>query len=187
MRLTTILAAAALLVALGATRATAQGIPIIFCAEQEPETPECRGTDSFESLVGQDTRDVIRAFAGDDIVNAEAGKDDAFGGPGVDNMTGSFGDDRLFGGRGMDTLNDGLTPGGEVSTNDVDELSGNRGNDILRAEDDDFRDTIECGMGDEDFAFFDVNRRTGRSDKVGDDCEFQIEFPEAAETNAEAR
>jgi hypothetical protein len=27
----------------------------------------------------------------------------------------------------------------------------------------------------------------GRSDKVGDDCEFQNEFPEAAETNEEAR
>jgi Ca2+-binding RTX toxin-like protein len=176
-RTTTLVALVTLLVALGAARGVAQGIPIVFCAEQEPETPECRGTDSFESLVGQETRDVIRALAGDDIVNAEAGDDEAFGGFGVDNMTGSFGNERLFGGRGPDTLNDGLTPSGEVSTGDVDELFGNRGNDVLRAEDDDFRDTVECGRGAEDFAFFDENGRTGKSDAVGDDCEFQNEFP----------
>ncbi len=62
----------ALLLALGATQAMAQGIPILYCAEQDPETPRCDGTDATESLVGQDTRDVIRAFAGDDIINASA-------------------------------------------------------------------------------------------------------------------
>ena len=102
----------ALMLALGATQAMAQGIPILYCSEQDPETARCDGTDATESLVGQDTRDVIRAFAGDDIINAERGRDDAFGGPGA-----------------------------------------------------------------RDAAFFDVNRRTGQSDTVADNCEFRNEIP----------
>jgi Ca2+-binding RTX toxin-like protein len=176
-RATKVVAAAVLLLTLGAVQAAAQGLPIIFCAEQAPETPECNGTDQPESLVGQDTRDVIRAFAGGDIVNAEDGDDDAFGGQGVDNMTGGFGDDELFGGRGTDTLNDGLMPTGGLSTGDTDELRGGRGNDILTTEDDDFSDTIECGGGDKDVAFFDENQQTGSSDAVSDDCEFRNEPP----------
>ncbi len=114
---TTILVLVALLVALGAAQATAQGIPIIFCGEQDPETPECFGTYSFEFLVGQQTGDVIFALSGDDILSAEDG---------------------------------------------------------------DFRDVLKCGKGDEDFAFFDEDRRTGRSDTVSDTCEFKNEFPGAA-------
>jgi RTX calcium-binding nonapeptide repeat (4 copies) len=176
-RATKVVAAAVLLLTLSAANAAAQGLPIIFCAEQEPETPRCVGTDQAESLVGQDTMDVIRAFAGGDIVNAEDGDDDAFGGSGVDNMTGGFGDDELSGGKGTDTLNDGLTQTGELTKGDTDELRGNGGDDILRAEDNDFRDTIQCGGGDEDAAFFDENPQTGRSDAVSDDCEFRNEPP----------
>ena len=111
-RTMTVALVGALLLALGAAQAMAQGIPIIFCAQQEPQTPECVGTDSFESLVGQDTRDVIRAFAGNDIVNAQGGNDDAFGGPGVDNINGKFGNDALSGGSGLDTVSDGVMENG---------------------------------------------------------------------------
>ena len=168
----------ALLLALGATQAMAQGIPILYCSEQDPETARCDGTDATESLVGQDTRDVIRAFAGDDIINAERGRDEAFGGPGEDNINGQQGDDELSGGRGPDTVSDGVMENGQLSTGDTDVLLGNSGNDIgLNARDDDFLDTIDCGPGARDAAFFDVNRRTGQSDTVADNCEFRNEIP----------
>jgi hypothetical protein len=167
----------ALLLALGAAQAAAQGIPIILCAEQNPQTPRCDGTPQTESLVGMDTRDVIRAFAGDDLINAERGNDDAFGGPGVDNINGKRGDDELSGGRGSDTVSDGVMENGKLSTGDVDALHGNRGNDILDTEDDDFRDTLKCGLGPGDRAFFDVDPQSGRSDAVADSCEFRNEFP----------
>ena len=167
----------ALLLTLGATRAMAQGIPIIYCANQDPETPRCDGTDATESLVGQGTRDVIRAFDGDDIINAERGRDEAFGGPGVDNINGQLGDDELSGGGGQDTVSDGVMENGQLSTGDTDVLRGNRGNDILNARDEDFLDTLNCGPGARDTAFFDVNRRTGQSDTVADNCEFRNELP----------
>jgi Ca2+-binding RTX toxin-like protein len=176
-RMMTVALVGALLLALGAAQAMAQGIPIIFCADQEPQTPECEGTDGFESLVGQDTRDVIKAFAGDDIINAEGGNDNAFGGPGVDNINGKFGNDELSGGSGLDTVSDGVMESGELSTGDVDALRGNSGNDILDTEDDDFLDTINCGKGRKDRAFFDVNPQTGQSDAVAGNCEFRNEFP----------
>ncbi len=115
----------ALLLALGAAQALAQGIPIIYCADQAPETPRCHGTNATESLVGQQTIDVIRAFEGDDIINAERGADRAFGGDGVDNVNGGRGDDELSGGAGLDTLSDGVMENGELSTGDTDELRGN--------------------------------------------------------------
>ena len=167
----------ALLLVLGAAQAVAQGIPIIYCAEQDPQTPRCDGTDATESLVGMDTRDVIRAFAGDDIINAERGHDRAFGGPGVDNLNGDYGNDELSGGRGMDTVSDGVMENGELSTGDIDVLRGNGGNDILDTQDEDFLDTINCGTGHKDRAFFDENPRTGQSDAVANSCEFRNEFP----------
>jgi Ca2+-binding RTX toxin-like protein len=176
-RVTMMLLAGALLLALGAVQATAQGITIIYCAEQDPQTPRCDGTDRTESLVGQDTRDVIRAFAGDDIINAERGGDEAFGGPGVDNINGKRGDDELSGGRGQDTVSDGVMEDGRLSTGDEDVLRGNRGYDIFDARDDDFLDTIKCGPGQRDTAFFDVDRKTDQSDAVADDCEFLNEIP----------
>lgn len=166
-----------LILTLGAVQAMAQGIPIIFCAEQDPQTPRCDGTDQTESLVGQDTRDVIRAFAGDDIINAERGRDEAFGGPGVDNINGKQGNDELSGGRGQDTVSDGVMENGQLSTDDIDVLRGNRGNDILRTRDDDFLDTINCGPGRRDTAFFDVSQNTDQSDAVADNCEFLNEIP----------
>lgn len=171
------LVGALLLLALGTAQAAAQGIPIIFCAEQDPETPRCNGTHRTESLVGMDTRDVIRAFAGDDIINAEGGDDEAFGGPGVDNINGKYGDDELSGGRGQDTVSDGIMENGELSSGDIDVVWGNRGNDILDTRDDDFLDTIKCGQGQRDRAFFDGNLQSGRSDAVADSCEFLNEFP----------
>ncbi len=186
MRLSTMtLAAAAVLALLGvlllglgaAGQAGAQGIPIIYCAEQNPQTPRCDGTAATESLVGMDTRDVIRAFAGDDIINAERGHDDAFGGPGVDNVNGGYGNDELSGGRGLDTVSDGIMENGEFSTGDIDVLRGNRGDDILNSQDDDFLDIVKCGRGDEDVAFFDGNPRSSRSDAVADSCEFHNELP----------
>ncbi len=167
----------ALLLALGAAQAIAQGIPILYCAKQDPETPRCDGTDRTESLVGQDTRDVIRAFAGDDIINAERGRDEAFGGPGEDGINGQRGDDELSGGGGQDTVSDGVMENGELSTGDADVLRGNGGNDIFDARDDDFLDTVECGPGRKDVALFDAKRRPGHSDTVADDCEFRNEPP----------
>jgi Ca2+-binding RTX toxin-like protein len=172
-----ILLAATLMLTLGAVQAMAQGIPIIFCAQQDPETPRCVGTDQTESLVGQDTRDVNRAFAGDDIINAERGSDEAFGGPGVDNINGKQGNDELSGGRGLDTVSDGVMENGQLSTGDTDVLRGNRGNDIFDARDDDFLDTINCGPGRRDTAFFDVSQNTDQSDAVADNCEFLNEIP----------
>ncbi len=167
----------ALLLALGAAQALAQGIPIIYCAEQAPETPRCEGTDATESLVGQQTVDVIMAFDGDDIVNAERGADRAFGGDGVDNVNGGRGDDELSGGAGLDTLSDGIMENGKLSTGDIDELRGNGGNDIFDTRDDDFLDTVECGKGDEDVAFVDGRPGSARSDAVADSCEFVNEPP----------
>ncbi len=167
----------ALILALGATRAGAQGIPIIYCAEQAPETPRCDGTDATESLVGQDTVDVIRAFSGDDIINAERGADRAFGGTGADNINGERGDDELSGGGGQDTVSDGIMENGKLSTGDTDVLRGNGGDDIFDARDDDFLDTVQCGEGDEDVAFVDGRPSSARSDAVADSCEFVNEPP----------
>ena len=169
--------AGALLLTLGAAQALAQGIPIINCAEQDPETPRCDGTNATESLVGQQTVDVIRAFDGDDIINAERGADRAFGGAGVDNVNGGKGDDELSGGAGLDTLSDGIMENGKLSTGDTDLLSGNRGNDIFDTRDDDFLDTVRCGKGEEDVAFVDGSPRSARSDAVADSCEFVNEPP----------
>ena len=176
---TTILAAVvgALLFTVGAAQALAQGIPIIYCAEQNPMTPRCDGTDAAESLVGQASTDVIRAFAGDDIINAERGADRALGGTGVDNVNGGRGDDELSGGAGLDTVSDGIMENGKLSTGDTDVLRGNGGNDVLDATDDDFLDTVDCGRGEEDVAYVDGNPRSARSDSVAGSCEFVNEPP----------
>ena len=175
-----ILAAAvvgALLFAVSAAQALAQGITIIYCAEQNPETPRCDGTDAAESLVGQQTTDVIRAFAGDDIINAERGADRALGGTGADNVNGGRGDDELSGGAGPDTVSDGIMENGKLSTGDTDVLRGNAGDDIFDARDDDFLDAVECGRGKEDVAFVDGNPSSARSDSVAGSCEFVNEPP----------
>ena len=177
MRKIATMAITMMLIALGASQVAAQGIPLIYCAEQDPETPRCDGTHATESLVGMDTEDVIRAFAGDDITNAERGADDAFGGRGVDNVNGGRGDDELSGGGGPDTVSDGIMENGKFSTGDADVLRGDGGDDFLDTQDDDFLDTVECGGGDGYVAYVDGNPRSARSDAVADSCEFVNEPP----------
>ena len=166
-----------LLAAFGIAEAGAQGIQILYCADQNPQTPLCEGTKETESLVGTDKRDVIRAFGGDDIINAERGADEAYGGSGVDNINGAYGNDELFGGGNQDEISDGVMENGELSTGDTDTLSGNAGNDILGSKDDDFLDTLRCGDGAQDVVFFDVRPRKGLSDAVAANCEYRNELP----------
>ena len=165
-----------LLAGFGAAEAGAQGITILYCSDQNPETPLCEGTSETESLVGTDRRDVIRAFSGDDIINAERGADEAYGGSGVDNINGKHGNDELYGGTGQDEISDGVMENGELSTGDTDTLSGNAGNDILNSEDGDYLDTVRCGDGKYDVVFFDVAGK-GQGDTIAANCEYRNELP----------
>lgn len=156
---------------------------VIFCEEQKPGTPRCVGTAAADSIFGQETKDEILAREGNDVVEGNDGDDEIQGEDGQDRLRGEGGDDKLSGGRGTDHLDDSddfFGPGGQESTlPDTDELRGGRGKDLLAAVDGDFEDSLYCGPGGGDRAFFDVDDTNNESDFVDNSCENL--FPISAE------
>jgi Ca2+-binding RTX toxin-like protein len=96
------------------------------------------------------------------------GDDRLKGGPGFDEMVGRGGADTFWGAAGSDFIF-----AEETSKNKgKDTVGGGPGNDFILAKDG-IRDTVSCGRGNLDTAFFD----TGGTDKVDNNCEFRNKFP----------
>lgn len=110
---------------------------------------EILGSELAETLVGEDVRDFINAFGGDDTVAGGLGDDQILGGDGDDVLRGDLdsrspqgdgggGNDIIFGGAGNDRI-------GGKSGNDI--LSGDTGDDFIWGDDGD--DFIMGGTGDD--------------------------------------
>ncbi len=97
------------------------------------------GTSGDNFLRGTDSSDRIGARGGDDEVRARAGNDDVFGGTGNDLLFGMKGNDLLVGGDGND------------------QLQGGTGNDTLKSRNDADPDNLNCGPGNDDTAFVELN------------------------------
>ena len=144
----------------------------------------CIGTDGPDTLNGSSGVDpYMDGRQGDDELFANEGdyanlQGDAFDAP--DNDTSTDGDDLLKGGPGWDEMagfggSDEFLGGArgdfifaeESSANEgEDTVKSGRGNDFILAVDE-AKDTISCGKGKNDVAFFD----TGGIDTVADNCE----------------
>jgi hypothetical protein len=58
---------------------------------------------------------------------------------------------------------------------DYDVMRGSSGNDVLDAYDDNARDTLVCGPGENDTAYFDyLKQTTGAKDAVSPSCEKEV-------------
>ena len=124
-----------------------------------------------DRIYGYGGDDTVIAGPGDDTVYGGQGDDDVSGGDGDDDLTGGRGNDVLTGGDGGDTVrgNDGddlidtsgggplplpdrgypgLYPADSDPTNDLDEVRGGAGDDIIRTSDD--NDTIFGGRDNDD-------------------------------------
>ena len=148
----------------------------------------CIGTEGADTLRGSggsdymDARqddDELRGYEGHDFMSGDAfdapdndtstdGDDFLRGGPGFDEMGGYGGDDELFGG----TQGDFIFAEEASENKGEDVVYGRSGNDFILARDR-VKDTIDCGPGDFDIAFFDK----GGVDKVAKDCEYKNTFP----------
>jgi hypothetical protein len=152
-----------MITAIAATLMACSGVALavtaIGCGSllQDPLTPLCEGTNQDDDILGRNASDTILAFAGNDTVYGGAGRDSLAGGPG---------DDGIFGGKGADSLTDDLN-----FTADKDELRGGGGNDTLDAWDNDYDDTLVCGPGNDDTAYFDLNTTLLKHDEVSPTCE----------------
>jgi Ca2+-binding RTX toxin-like protein len=114
---------------------------ISFNVENRDDVLE--GDAGVNTLVGQQNRDLIYGFGGDDGLDGGSGDDALDGGAGDDLVLGGLGNDNLLGGDGKDTLvggsgNDELD-GGDNPAGARDTLYGGDGDDILRG-----------GSGDDD-------------------------------------
>jgi len=155
----------------------ALAVTVVNCGSllQDPLTPLCEGTRQADDIRGRNAEDTILAYGGNDTVdangagahvNASSGDDEVYGGAGRDTLVGGSDDDVLFGGKGADALKDYSN-----TYADKDELRGGDGNDSLNARDYDYNDTLVCGPGDDDIAYFDVNKFLLKHDTVSPTCE----------------
>lgn len=116
------------------------------------------------------------AFDAPDNDTTTDGDDLLKGGPGYDEMAGFGGDDTFSGGARGDFIF-----AEETSENKgEDTVNGGRGNDYIEARDE-VRDTIDCGMGTMDVAFFDK----GGIDTVKN-CEYKNKWPDFEEFSGSA-
>jgi Ca2+-binding RTX toxin-like protein len=97
-------------------------------------TATCNGTDERDVITGNRKAQTFNLYDGDDV---------AYGKRGADEVRGGWDDDVLLGKRGADLLTD------RVDEGDYDEHFGGRGNDVIRADDGDERDSGDCGPGDD--------------------------------------
>jgi Ca2+-binding RTX toxin-like protein len=173
----TVLLLAAIVTTLMACSGVALAVTVVNCGSllQDPLTPLCEGTGQDDDIMGRNAgdnilaiggNDTIRANGGNDSVDASAGNDEVYGGDGRDTLAGGSDDDSLFGGNGADTLADDSD-----SYADKDKLRGGEGNDSLGAYDNDYNDTLVCGPGKDDTAYFDANKFLMKHDTVSDTCE----------------
>lgn len=118
--------------------------------------------EDFRGFAGDDTilagngQDTVRAGEGDDTVNAGGGNDGVLGGSGNDSVNGNVGNDTIDGGHGDDVLSGGsgndIVRGGTgndtvLGFNDNDTLFGDDGDDEVNGEGG--NDSIEGGKGDD--------------------------------------
>jgi Ca2+-binding RTX toxin-like protein len=137
------------------------------------------GRQGDDKLFGKERPDEMSGDAWDAPVNSTStdGDDLLRGGPGGDFMVGYGGDDELYGGLGGDFIF-----AEEASENSgEDTVYGNIGNDYIEARDE-TKDTINCGGGSTDIAFFDE----GGIDTVSDNCEYKNKFPDFEELSSAA-
>jgi hypothetical protein len=99
------------------------------------------------------------------------------GGPGYDEMVGFGGADTFLGGARGDFIF-----AEETSENKGEDIvNSGRGNDFIQARDE-TKDTINCGKGNKDVAFFDK----GGIDTVANNCEYKNKFPDFEEFSSAA-
>jgi Ca2+-binding RTX toxin-like protein len=153
------------------TAGVALALNEINCASlsQDPLTPECNGTPQNDAIEGRNAEDIIYAGGGDDQVDANDKNDEAYGGAGRDRIQGGGYDDKLYGGDGRDILKDQNPFQGK----DSDELRGGGGNDVLDGYDSNAGETLVCGPGDNDTAYFD-RLTNGLRDTVSPSCENKV-------------
>lgn len=96
------------------------------------------GTPGNDRLVGSNSADIIRGFAGNDRLYGRNGNDRIIGDSGADLVVGQVGDDSLDGGLGNDTI---------VGGTESDRLFGQAGDDDLRSVGDAVVDFVNCGTG----------------------------------------
>ena len=96
------------------------------------------GTNSSDTLTGNNYSNLIFAFGGNDIVYGLGGHDRIFGCSGNDYLDGGSGNDRLYGGSGNDTL---------IGGTGNDRLYGGSGDDVLDGGDG--YDRLYGGSGDD--------------------------------------
>jgi Ca2+-binding RTX toxin-like protein len=139
----------------------------------------CIGTDGPDTLYGSSRSDYMNALQGDDKLFGNEGYDFLSGDAFEASDTSTDGNDRIGGGQNYDELygyggNDTLLgrSGGDFIF--AEESSENEGEDVIRGEEgndyilakDGVKDTILCGTGKYDVAFFDKG-----IDTVSDSCE----------------
>ena len=159
----------------------------------------CIGTEEADTLNGSDGYDpYIDGRQGDDELFANEGdyaflQGDAFAAP--DNDTTTDGNDLLRGGPGYDEMagfggNDEFYGGLRQDFIFAEETSENRGEDIVKSGKgndfvqavDEIKDTISCGKGKQDVAFFDK----GGIDTVANNCEYKNRYPDFEEFSSSA-
>ena len=166
-----------------ATRVAAaqQESPFVHCPDQSPDKRggECKGTKSYNDMLGTEFNDQIAALGNNDKVNAVGGDDRVEGGTGDDRVFGGD-NDAFYGGEGRDMLRDedpfGRIPSvpSHVPPPDTDRVSGGADNDFIDVHDGDTDDVVSCGE-DRDTVRFD---KIGTdSDKLGD-CEVRYANPD---------
>jgi Ca2+-binding RTX toxin-like protein len=105
------------------------------------------GTDTNDTLIGDQRNEAITGFAGDDLIQSNDGDDLIFGNTGNDAIDGGNGGDAISGGRDNDQI---------FGRAGFDGLFGNKGNDAIEGGDDDDLifggqddDTLDGGEGDD--------------------------------------
>jgi Ca2+-binding RTX toxin-like protein len=118
-----------------------------------------------DTLNGGGGNDALNGAGGADTINGDSGNDNIRGGPGNDILEGGSGSDSISGEEDADTLQGGSGDDILLGGSGEDSMFGDKGNDELRAVDV-FRDTVDCGAGNNDHADID----TGLLDTVSN-CE----------------
>jgi Ca2+-binding RTX toxin-like protein len=178
-----IAAAGAMLLATATGVAAAQQeSPFVYCPHQSPDKRggECKGTKSYNDMLGTEFNDRIAALGSNDRVNALRGDDRVEGGPGDDSVFGGGGDDALYGGEGRDMLRDedpfrrNSTDPSYTPPPDTDRVYGGADNDFIDVHDGDTDDVVSCGKGRDTVRFDKIGTD---SDKLGD-CEVRYANPD---------
>lgn len=135
----------------------------IRCADQNPSTQECNGTQKSDKIIGTKHRDEIFAKRGNDLV---------YGRDGNDEIHGSYGDDTLYGGSGDDRIFDNEIGG------DTDKVYGQSGNDFINVADGDSKDSVDCGSGRDTVKF-------DKGDNIASNCERRQRVNSPTSTDAQ--